>query len=144
MNLKKLVPALFLVSAFSFVNLSCTSPGSTQVGTVFIATLRGSQEIPPTNSTALGTATLTLSDNGKSALVTYDVKGLLGTESGAHIHGPAKVTESAEVLFPLTGPSTIITLNDTQLKDLRSGLYYVNVHSDKFPAGEVRGQLTSK
>ena len=38
---------------------------------------------------------------------------------------------------PLTGTAT---LNDGQIGDLRAGLWYINVHTAKYPGGEIRGQ----
>ena len=32
-------------------------------------------------------------------------------------------------------------ITDDQLADLEAGNYYVNVHTDKNPDGEIRGQL---
>ncbi|MFL6285583.1 MAG: Calx-beta domain-containing protein, partial [Pyrinomonadaceae bacterium] len=34
-----------------------------------------------------------------------------------------------------------ITLTQQQVSDLKAGLFYVNVHSQNFPAGEIRGQF---
>ncbi len=35
------------------------------------------------------------------------------------------------------------TLTDQQAKDLEAGLWYFNVHTAKFPDGEIRGQLAA-
>jgi hypothetical protein len=43
---------------------------------------------------------------------------------------------------PLTSPfeaSTILT--DTQAAELLGGMYYVNIHTNAYPRGEIRGQL---
>jgi hypothetical protein len=39
---------------------------------------------------------------------------------------------------PLVGTAS---LNDGQIGDLRAGLWYINVHTAKYPAGEIRGQV---
>ena len=33
------------------------------------------------------------------------------------------------------------TLTDAQASDLMAGLYYVNIHTDAYPNGELRGQF---
>src|SRR5207237_4004778 len=69
--------------------------------TVFVANLNGVQETPPNNSTATGTATLLLSPDETTALVSLNFTGLSSTETGAHIHGPAAAGTSAAILFPI-------------------------------------------
>ena len=32
-------------------------------------------------------------------------------------------------------------MTDVQANDLMTGLYYVNIHTDTYPSGELRGQL---
>lgn len=78
---------------------------------------------------------------------------------GLHIHGPATFVQNAaieinlatssdfnlvinadDISGTLTG-STVLT--DAQESDLLAGLYYVNIHSDEFGNGELRGNLTS-
>jgi hypothetical protein len=44
--------------------------------------------------------------------------------------------------LPLGSPSGLVAvLTQAQVNDLMAGLWYVNVHSTVFPAGEIRGQL---
>jgi uncharacterized repeat protein (TIGR01451 family) len=111
---------------------------------VFFATLTGAQEVPPTNSTAIGTATLVLSPDDKTARVSLNFSGLSGAQTDAHIHGPAAVGSEASALFPLPlGQITDfkIDLTPGQAQDLKNGLFYINVHSATFPGGEIRGQF---
>ena len=111
---------------------------------LFTATLNGAQETPPNNSTATGRATLLLSPDEKTARVSLTFAGLSATQTDAHIHGPAGPGTSAPPVFPLPLGQISdfqITLTPAQVQDLKNGLFYVNVHSSSFPAGEIRGQF---
>jgi CHRD domain-containing protein len=116
----------------------------------FTAVLNGAQETPPVASPSQG-----------MALVTYDVDtGLLcyalsfspltSQELVAHFHGPAAPGVAAPILFPITpSPSPVGSpkngcvgpLSKTDVKNLKKGLLYLNVHSANFPLGEIRGQV---
>jgi glucose/arabinose dehydrogenase len=112
---------------------------------LFVANLDGSQETPPNSSQAVGTATLLLDRDETTALVSLRFRGLSAAETVAHIHGPAAAGRTAPPAFdlPSTGDFTDfkITLTPQQVSDLKAGLFYVNVHSAAFPAGEIRGQF---
>ena len=113
------------------------------------ATLDGSQASAGigTGSPGTGSATLTLDDVTNFLNWNVGWSGLLGNFLVAHFHGPASPSENAAVQVdflsiapgnPSVG-STIIS--GAQAADLLAGLWYVNIHTDKFPAGEIRGQL---
>ena len=111
---------------------------------LFTAMLTGAQETPPNNSTATGRATLLLSPDEKTARVSLTFESLSTAQTDAHIHGPAAPGVSAAPIFPLPlGQISdfAITLTPAQVQDLKNGLFYVNVHSTNFPAGEIRGQF---
>src|ERR1700752_781387 len=113
---------------------------------LFVATLTGAQETPPNNSTATGRATILLSPDEKTARVSLVFNGLSSTQTDAHIHGPALPGVSAPPVFPLPlGQISDFQINMTpaQVQDLKNGLFYVNVHSSNFTAGEIRGQFGS-
>jgi uncharacterized repeat protein (TIGR01451 family) len=113
---------------------------------LFVATLNGSQETPPNNSTATGRATLLLSPDEKTARVSLVFSGLSSGQTDAHIHGPATLGVSAPPVFPLPlGQISDFQINMTpaQVQDLKNGLFYINVHSVNFPTGEIRGQFAS-
>jgi hypothetical protein len=116
--------------------------GTSTLATTFHAHLTGLQEVPTTTSAATGTATITVSGLTLHYDVTHNVVG--GTM--AHIH-KADPGQAGAVIFPFPNFSTHMTGDFTatadQLKDLRAGHYYINVHSVADPAGEIRGQLTS-
>jgi hypothetical protein len=121
----------------------------------FIAVLNSGQEIQATKPTsnALGTALLTLATRTRLLCYSISYTDLLGTETAAHFHAPASAGQNADVLFfispPPAGPSPprspkagcVGPLTDKQISNLKKGLFYINVHSETFPAGEIRGQV---
>lgn len=120
------------------------SPVHADQATTFIALLNAGQEVPAGTSTGAGIAYMTLgSDNKLCVALTFG--GLVGTLAAAHVHGPAVPGVNAAVLFPLPTANPINTcvgpLDKAQKKDLRRGLYYLNVHSSTAPGGEIRGQI---
>jgi uncharacterized repeat protein (TIGR01451 family) len=113
---------------------------------LFVATLNGAQEVPPTNSTATGTATLALSADEMTARVSLNFSGLSSEQTAAHIHGAAGPGVAAPIIFPLPlGQFSDFQINllPAQVQDLKNGLYYINVHSTMFSGGEIRGQFQS-
>ena len=118
--------------------------------TVFSADLTGTAEVPPNASSATGFATVALSDDHSTITVSGGFSNLQGNANGAHIHGPAPPGMNAGILFPLSGfptatsgsiPPQSFPITPTQLAQLQAGNHYVNVHSEVFPGGEIRGQL---
>ncbi len=111
------------------------------------AVLDGKSEVPPTTSQGTGTFAASLDTSSKVLTYTLNFQGLTGPATAAHIHGPAAKGANAGVVTPLgtanpTSPVTgTATLTPEQIKDLRSGKYYVNVHTDANKSGEIRGAL---
>ncbi len=111
---------------------------------LFVANLDGARETPPHTTNARGTATLLLDKDEKTARVSLHFRDLSSTQTDAHIHGPAAAGESAPPVFDLPDgefDDFQITLTEQQVSDLKAGLFYVNVHTQNFPAGEIRGQF---
>ena len=71
--------------------------------------------------------------------------------AAAHIHGPASPTENAGVQYIISEFTKLggsdeaqgkwTNLTETQIDDMKDGLYYINIHSNDFPDGEIRGQI---
>ena len=113
----------------------------------FMAVINGAQETPTNMSTGMGNAILTF-DTATNTLCYYiSFAGLIGgAEILAHIHGPAAPGTPAGIILPLPlGPGKQACVVNPPLpfnkKDLLKNLYYVNIHSGGFPAGEIRGQI---
>ena len=94
-----------------------------------------------------GKGTFTGDITGRKLKFTLKFSGLTGPAAAAHIHMGAKGV-SGPVIVPLCGPckttvSGTVTINATVLSAIKKGKAYVNVHTAKYPAGEIRGQLAT-
>lgn len=134
------------------------------------ASLHGLDEVPPTTSPATGTLRATLDETTKTITFTLDYRNMSGTPAAAHIHfGQTKVNGGVMVFFcggggkPACPPATSGTIAGTiaaadvvgptaqgvapgdfasVVYAIRTGNAYANIHSAKFPAGELRGQIS--
>jgi hypothetical protein len=139
-----LVLVLFATSCKKDPTVTPPAPGVSTMLT-FGAVLKGSNEVPANLSKAEGFTNATFNTITKVLSMTTTFSGL--NANNMHIHrGAAGV--SGGVIFPFAGPYTtgVVTytsapLTAAQEDDLMKGLYYVNIHSSTFPAGEIRGQL---
>ena len=103
----------------------------------------GSEAPPAANSHGSGQATVRIDTETKKVTWDIAVKDLTGDPTAAHIHGPAGAGVNAP---PLVDMSANImkgegTVTDQQLADIQAGQTYINVHTAKYPDGEIRGQL---
>jgi hypothetical protein len=115
----------------------------------FKADLTGAQETPPTDSKGKGAVDAAYDAATKTLTWTITYSDLTGPAAAAHFHGPAAVGAKAAPVVPIQGDlkSPIkgnAALTDQQAKDLQAGMWYFNIHTAKFPDGEIRGQLTTK
>jgi len=119
----------------------------------YTAALNGFQEVPQTPSQGIATIVLTLDDQSLNATGVGNVSFLSSNNiTGFHIHnapfgvnGPVAVNIGPAAIN--TGAGTInfnvnLGANFANVKsflDARNG--YFNIHTDLFPAGEIRGQI---
>ena len=69
---------------------------------------------------------------------------LEGNQTAAHFHGAVPICELAGPLItlPLGSPIKVqATLSAQQAADVLAGLWYVNVHTNLHPGGEICGQV---
>ncbi len=122
-------------------------------------------EIPPVLTKATGEATFELTVNGKSGALHYKLAVRnIENATGAHLHIGKKTTSQGPVVAPLfggpkksgqfsgllaegtitdkdlAGPLSGKTVQDLA-RMINAGDIYVNVHTEKHPAGEIRGQV---
>ena len=112
----------------------------------FEVVLSGAHEVPPTGSTATGSANVTVAGNRLAIDGAWD--GFDIVDPGAHVHGPAAASENAGILFELAYDNAArtfegtFTLDQEQMAWFLENELYINLHSAAFPGGEIRGQIT--
>jgi CHRD domain len=139
------VVALALAGVASAARLDVADHG----GRPFSTELTGAAEVPgPGDPDGSGTATITVNPGQEEVCWTIEAEGIELPATGAHIHEGA-VGEFGDVVLPLTPPdeegfsSGCAEVSREVALDIlkNSEDYYVNVHTDEFPDGAIRGQL---
>jgi hypothetical protein len=111
------------------------------------AALSGSSEVPPNDSQGTGSVDVTYDSASKKVSWNGTYQNLSGPPTAAHFHTgePGKNGGVAVPIFSGAGAkspfSGSATLTDAQARDLRTGHWYVNVHTAAHKAGEIRGQV---
>jgi CHRD domain len=130
------------------LTFSLAAPALVYAKTVDLkADLLASTEVPPKDSKGHGELKGTYDTSSKTLKWKVTYSDLTGPASAAHFHGPAPVGQNAGVVIPIPkdGLASPIegkaTLTDQQETDLMAGNWYFNVHTEKNPGGEIRGQV---
>jgi hypothetical protein len=168
---KKKRSAMRLLTALALALVLVTVASSrADATTIYITTLLGANEVPPTGSPATGFASVTLTGDSLSLSETWS--GLTAMAAAAHIHCcaptgtnaivavpfggfPASTSGSYSNVFDLTllatyNPAFVTAEGGTAasaeaalIVGLNSGNAYANIHDANFPGGEIRGQLAA-
>lgn len=149
MKTRSITHLLLLSAVIVFFSCSKSSNSLPLVSnSTFMATLLGSSETPPDTSAATGTATFTFNPTTNILTGSITFSGFGTATTVAHIHlGAVGVAGNPvftiEASGPFTSPISYTSpaLTTAQVADLMAGNYYVNIHTVKFPNGEIRGQL---
>lgn len=103
----------------------------------------------PVTSSGTGTISGTYNESTNVLQYTINWSGLTANASNMHFHGPASPQESAGVLVPIPfTPGTsgtvnqMVTLHDTTEAHLLAGKVYYNIHTQTYPQGEIRGNIS--
>ncbi len=144
--MRKLVSALALGALAALVVASLALGGRRASPIMIGAKLTAAEEVPAQvvkNTKAHGSFTGDIT--GKKLTFTLTFTGLTGPATAAHIH-LAGMGKSGPVVVPLCGPCKspvkgTATLTASVLAALPKHDLYVNVHTAKNPAGEIRGQV---
>ncbi|MBC7828070.1 MAG: CHRD domain-containing protein [Chitinophagaceae bacterium] len=117
--------------------------------------MSGLQEVPQRETRASGSIDARYHKESKTLSYTVKWTELTGNPVGAHIHGVAPRGVNAGIkhdffaIFPKTASGTFtnsVVVDGVAIKEdsLVKGFYYFNIHTPKFPGGEIRGQLEFK
>jgi hypothetical protein len=115
---------------------------------IFSADLSADEESAVTDSRGVGHIECTLEPSTLRFSWKLTYRALSSPVTSAAFHGPQTPGGEAGVLIDigpkgLTNPSVgTVILNDGQLEYLLVGRIYVNIRTMRFPAGEIRGQLS--
>jgi CHRD domain len=127
------------------------------------ANMKGGEETPILNTGAVGTADVIVDAANQEVTVTLRVFNIPTPTTAGHIHiGPAGIAGPVVINFPealvgrtgdfamtfRAGPNQCVarpaiginTMQDA-IQAILNGNSYVNIHTQQFPAGEIRGQL---
>jgi hypothetical protein len=144
-----------LLAGRLYVNVHSKSNGGGEIRgqilrpgeTVFVASLRGSEEVPPISSAATAQASLILSADRDQIRYRVAFAGL--TPTAGHVHrgiagsnGPVAAALSAAAAGANTGViEGTFAIDAAGVQDLALRQLYVNLHSDAHAGGEIRGQV---
>ncbi len=119
---------------------------------LYVASLR--PEDDATITPGSGSATLLVDAAETQAVLRFSYSNLTTNKTGQHIHGPADPGQTANILFdidvatPQADGSYLWVFQQTgatSVQDIRdafhAGRLYLNIHSAKYPNGEIRGHF---
>ncbi len=163
MKLIKLTALPLLLLSFLLVITSCEPDAELKKITDFQKTaipLTGAQQAPPSASPALGSMDVFYTKETRILTYSLNWSGLSGAVTGIGIHGLAPTGFASPTLVQTFSTSAIVrcptvsitscgTYKGTLLvdgavvkeQDLLNGMYYVNIRTAAYPAGEIRGQI---
>jgi hypothetical protein len=117
--------------------------------TDFRADLSGAREVPATDSKGEGYFEAVYRPSTKVLEYRINLVRLSGPVRQVGLYGPAASDQNAVQVVPIDVPfyadrSTLndgVTLTEQQAREVLAGLWYVKVMTEKYPDGEIRGQI---
>ncbi|MCZ2496301.1 CHRD domain-containing protein [Xylophilus sp. Kf1] len=137
--------ALGLIAAATLVVAGCATVTSNTA--TMQARLSPQSEVPPAVSMGQGNAQVWLNKETGGLRWKVDYSGLSGPATMAHFHGPAEPGANAGVVVPVKGAIPLqsfegeAAITPAQVQELLAGKWYFNIHTAKYPGGEIRGQV---
>ena len=102
-----------------------------------------------TASTIRGEGVVTAGLRERELTLTAEFQGVSSPVTAVHVHNAPRA-RPGEVAFPIDlgdplgtagGFTVTVTLTDAQAAELRAGRYYLQIHTETNPGGELRGWL---
>ena len=127
-------PGTFMIRANAIVDLN---------NLVWNGVMGGGSEVPPVATDAVGLAVVELNESQTELSFEITFAGLSSPEIAAHFHNaPPGVNGPAVFTLPLGSPKTgVWNIPPAMVTELAEGRMYVNIHSEMWPDGEIRGDL---
>lgn len=140
----------FTILAICFIGLSCSKNDPTIISRHFLP-LHGNQEVPAKSGSGVGSMDIDYNQSTRTLHYSVIWSSLSGPVTGFHIHGSAGRGANAGILQNFSGyPTTAsgqyrgsVLIDGVVFKeeDLFAGKYYINIHTQLNPGGEIRGQI---
>ncbi len=111
----------------------------------FNVMLSGKQQVPANDSSQSAEGMVEVDETLMLMRASVDLSGIEGV-TAVHIHN-GDIGRNGDVAFTLSaGANGAYTLAETAvtdalIADLKDGDWYINVHTDAYPDGEIRGQI---
>jgi len=144
----RLIARLSILASFAVALVSLSQPAAAQMTSrVFHADLSAYNQTRLTESPALGKADLTLDLTTLTLSWEVHFDGLISSPIAASLHGPSQPGANGlpfidlapgGIVSPLTGSAEI---TEAEVQYLLAGWTYVNITTDRWPYGEIRGQV---
>ncbi|MEO5906247.1 MAG: CHRD domain-containing protein, partial [Saprospiraceae bacterium] len=140
---RKLLPLLLLLSVL-WTNAYSDHLSSS---ILFSAQLSGENQVPAVTTNGQGVAFFTFDEKKSTLYFSVSLSSLSSPINGMHIHeGP--VGENGPVIINLTpflngnrAKGSIQNVSRQTIAKMITGDYYINVHTENHPGGEIRGQV---
>jgi hypothetical protein len=137
-----------LIRPFVMCTLLVAAPAQAADPIAYFAVLSADEQSTTTESPGTGRANFSLDRDTLRLSWRITFSDLTSPPTGAHIHGPQRPGANAGVQVDLAPKGVLkspiegsAVLTDGQVEYLVAGRMYVNIHTQKYPEGELRGQI---
>ena len=140
------VHSVLTTTAMAFAITGCSVLQPNAHLAAFSTQMTGLNQVPSVATPATGRVDAVLDKNNRLFRWKMSFTGLSGPATAGHFHGPAGIGANASIALPFKGPVKSplegrATLTPAQAADLLAGKWYVSIHTEAHPGGEIRGQM---